>query len=293
VVQFLREEGPASPSMGFHARVMAAVEAEEAPAVSWWAWLRRPFGFPIEGLAVAAAAAAVLLLALPRGGPAPDRSEWGELPEGAEQSPAAMKQPAALPEEGLDAEPGPPVVEPVVEAPAPSPTPVVDESPKPVASKKGVEAPKEPAQAASKATEPAPSAGEGEADPRMVAAPNRYDLRTDDPEVKRALLAAIDRVGGTLVAGEQTGVMSGSREQLRVRLSQEALASFDAQLRQLGVSVDRAFDDTRLYGAGSEIEIDLQLTLEGGPTTPSQAAPPRSRRSTADDLMFEAESIEE
>ncbi len=70
VVKLLRNHGSVSAPDDFHAKVMAAAEAE-TPKMTWWAWLRRPFGIPMEGLAVAAAAAAVLFLALPKDSPAP------------------------------------------------------------------------------------------------------------------------------------------------------------------------------------------------------------------------------
>lgn len=82
VAAFLREAGPARAPADFHARVLAAVEAE-APQQTWWAWLRRPFGLPLEGLAVAAAAAAVLWIALPAPEPAPSSDKAAAQPTAA------------------------------------------------------------------------------------------------------------------------------------------------------------------------------------------------------------------
>lgn len=65
-VDFLRTHGPVQAPADFHARVMEAVEHEPMPG-AWWRWLRRPFGLPIEGFAVALVAAVVLLVALPLG----------------------------------------------------------------------------------------------------------------------------------------------------------------------------------------------------------------------------------
>src|SRR5689334_4940913 len=65
VVRLLRDEGPSQAPLGFHHRVMARVEQENPPQTSWWAWLRRPFGLPLEGWALVLAAAVALLLVLP------------------------------------------------------------------------------------------------------------------------------------------------------------------------------------------------------------------------------------
>src|SRR5687768_10903156 len=61
VVRLLRDEGPAQAPLGFHHRVMARVEEEHPERPSWWSWLRRPFGVPLEGWAIGLAAAVALL----------------------------------------------------------------------------------------------------------------------------------------------------------------------------------------------------------------------------------------
>lgn len=68
VQRLLRTHGRARAPEGFAARVIAAAE-QEAPNVVALPWWRRPFGIPVEGVLVAAAAALVLIVALPRGGP--------------------------------------------------------------------------------------------------------------------------------------------------------------------------------------------------------------------------------
>jgi hypothetical protein len=65
-IDFLRTHGPVQAPPEFHLRVLDAVKHEPMPG-TWWRWLRRPFGLPVEGFAVALAAALVLLIALPFG----------------------------------------------------------------------------------------------------------------------------------------------------------------------------------------------------------------------------------
>ncbi len=65
-VSFLRTHGPVHAPDGFQRSVLDAVAAEPMPG-SWWRWLKRPFGVPVEGLAVALVAALVLIVALPFG----------------------------------------------------------------------------------------------------------------------------------------------------------------------------------------------------------------------------------
>ncbi|MCB9679320.1 MAG: zf-HC2 domain-containing protein [Alphaproteobacteria bacterium] len=60
---FLAEHGAVSAPEGFLDDVLALVEQE--PQVVQLAWYRRPFGIPIEGLAVAAAALLVVWIAIP------------------------------------------------------------------------------------------------------------------------------------------------------------------------------------------------------------------------------------
>ncbi len=65
VQRLLRTHGPARAPEGFAARVIAAAaEEDNVVAFPWW---RRPFGVPVEGVLIAAAAALVLIVALPRG----------------------------------------------------------------------------------------------------------------------------------------------------------------------------------------------------------------------------------
>ena len=48
----------------FYTNVLSAVD-EESMDRSWWAWLARPFGIPVQGVAIAAIAMLVLVLTIP------------------------------------------------------------------------------------------------------------------------------------------------------------------------------------------------------------------------------------
>lgn len=73
----VRRHGPVRAPAGFAHRVMDAVEADPATA-GRGAWWRRPFGLPLEGLAVAAIATLVLVAVLPE--PEPPPPEPASLP---------------------------------------------------------------------------------------------------------------------------------------------------------------------------------------------------------------------
>jgi negative regulator of sigma E activity len=60
----LATHGPVKARPVLFDKVMAAVENEPMPANNSWAWLRRPFGIPLEGLALVAAALLVVLIGL-------------------------------------------------------------------------------------------------------------------------------------------------------------------------------------------------------------------------------------
>ena len=63
---FIRSHGPIQAPPAFYAKVLSALD-DEPMQQSWWNWLSRPFGLPVQGLAVAAVAALVLILAIPFG----------------------------------------------------------------------------------------------------------------------------------------------------------------------------------------------------------------------------------
>lgn len=277
VVQFLREEGPDMAPLGFHHRVMERIEQEHPQRPSFWAWLRRPFGLPLEGWLVALAAAAVLLFVLPRDRAPEDSDAWTVTPpEPADGSPAAIKEPV------LEREPevAPPAVE--IEAPAPkklekklpAPPPQVDPKPLP-----------EPLPTAE---EPQGTADEPPASSRPMASPGyRYVVRSTSPDMKLALLKVASRYGGATSPGgaEITdAAMSANVEELLVQVPQADLTRFARELEALGYEVVK--EPTSEIVAGSTIPVRITLQLVGGATDAPNAAPnaTRQKRMQLDEL---------
>lgn len=296
MVAWVREEGPVAAPMGFHHRVMDRIEAEHPAGAggSWWAWLRRPLGFPLEGWALAGAAALALILVLPRGedpttGPA----------EGA--SPAAVEIPAlgelerplppaaAPPEADL---PPPVARKDDVDRTAPTrsppgkPSPPV--TPTPVASDPVAGDPGASGTAGAPVVEPtAPTVAPGTAGP-AIAAGYRLVVRSTDVEMKRSILALASRYGQATGADRREvtdATMSASAEDLWVTLPQAELSRFAADLKKLGFQVETVPTGALLGGDAVSVQVSLQLI--GGATAPLQAAPnaARKRATEADDAL--------
>lgn len=254
VVEFLRVHGPVQAPDDFHQAVLDAVEGEAMPG-GWWAWLRRPFGIPIEGLAIAAAAAAVLLLALPvvnTGGSGAMRDLVGdprgyvakdEIPSlvpAASEPPAAGKTLARPPEEARP--------EPEEAAPPPA----------------GTKAPPEPS-----TVEPTPVAGTGEAEP-LRGPGYRYTVLTTDPEALLALHRIAARYRGEVLdaEGRPTKGATGTTGTWLVELPSSELAAFGDALRGLG-RVQEVADD-RMYTSGRvRVQVDLQQAGRARKRAPS------------------------
>lgn len=267
VVALMHDEGPVRAPLGFHASVMARIEAEHPAQPSWWDWLRRPFGVPIQGLAVAAVALMVFaVVAWPDGeappGPPTESPTWRSTEAEGERSPAALKtvpSPKEAPLEKAsgkaDAE-GPPVrAKEEAVAPLPAEAPAVDAAP-----------------------EPAPA----EPPPQGRSLPRGYTVVTDDVTSLRTLLATVGRFGGTVTdaSGQPltSAEMTTSRTHLRIDLPTAQLAAFEAALDALGM-VQRTFDD-KLYYA-DEVSVSVTLQLAGGSVGGSDDTAPAAARKKA------------
>jgi hypothetical protein len=269
-VALLRRDGPARAPSDFHLKVLQAV-ADEPVAVPWWVWLRRPFGLPVEGLLVAAAAALVLWVALPDSGPTLDVGG---------SDPGAAKLDWAQPEAKPKAEaPAPNSVEPAGTAEASEKatrgTPKGVEkmpTPPPPASKKAVEGSPSDAIATTtkgEATSKPSPAGTADdiPDSRKMVGGHSYRVSTSDPEAQFALqrIAARHqalalgtngaRLGGTEFenAGSLTAV---------VQIPFDALNAFERDLAALGVVTAEL--DKELFNAES-MQVTVHLQLDGTP----------------------------
>jgi negative regulator of sigma E activity len=63
-VDLLRTHGPISAPVDLYRYIIAATDQEPMPG-GWWRWLQRPFGVPIQGVAVALVAGLVLIVSVP------------------------------------------------------------------------------------------------------------------------------------------------------------------------------------------------------------------------------------
>lgn len=287
VVAFVRRAGPAHAPAGFAERVLAQVEAEQARATgSGWAWLRRPWGVPLEGWALGlAAAAAVLLALLPSRAPVDDGAPR-EVSPAALDVPAALEvPPAAAPEIIGRASVG----EKSVPSRAVPSTGTADpgKALDPVASvAKGVVEPDPVAGAdAAKPYTLAPTDGApGTADPAptgVVGAPVQLVIAAGDPGVKREVMAVAARYSGTARQGGlpvTTAKMSGTTETLSVTLPQAELTAFTGALRDLGYDVTLHTSEGLVGGGSVEVAIELRLTGAEVGTRPVDVPSPASDR---------------
>jgi len=292
VVRMLGEEGPVRAPLGFHHAVMQRIE-EEYPAQPSWAWLRRPFGLPLEGLAVAAVALLVLaVVGLPTDTPPADvqAPEWRDVPPDpeADAAPAAMKRPS-------------PKAEPDAQAPA---EPAAGEAPGPSGEGKasgGADDPEGEAQKVAPQGKPPVAAGTDEdasspppAPLRTV--PNSYDLFTEDVGSLRALLALVAKLGGTVTDLDGNPVtdaqLSSSRRDVLVSLPQGALADFQAELARLGTPRANFDDDRLLSGDTVSLQVSVQLSGGGVGTGADEATQRKPSRKMQFDEMMEAEAPE-
>ena len=270
VVRWLHEEGPDQAPLGMHHRIMDQIDQMDPPRGSAWAWLRRPFGVPLEGWLVAAAAAAVLLLALPKEDP--NLEAWPTVEPEASTSPAALKLPLPDP-----VDPPPPV----------EPTPTIDPAPpedpptkaiKGVGTKggtgdgkggvEGLEDPVvdvAPTAEGTKAVEGTPT----QKAPELASPGYTYTVRSRDPGMKRAVLALAGRYGGASTASGSEVLqaqMVSNRETLVVQVPQDSLNRFGKELEALGYAVERSKDNALL--PGTLMPVRITLLLEGGSTAP-------------------------
>jgi hypothetical protein len=311
VVRLVRDAGPRPAPSGFAHRVMARIDQEEAKSArSAWAWLRRPWGIPLEGWALGLAAAAAILLLLPIGkGPGEPAPE--EAPR--EVSPAA-----------LDTRPTPRVVaDPVAPPPTAEPSPAEEKAvekglergtaPEPVAktTPSGEERPGTadpglgtavgigtsipPASKGAVGTEPmpapapAPTGTSTATDTYAVdlpQAPGRVVLQGDDPKMKRQILSLAARYGGAQQDGRPvtSAKMAAERESVVVWLPQSDLSGFTKQIEALGYPMTVENTGELVAGQSVPLRIDLEPLPDAEPkqAAPSAVDAPNAAEQTAE-----------
>ncbi|MEZ4235157.1 MAG: hypothetical protein R3F59_03140 [Myxococcota bacterium] len=290
VIRTMRVEGPLSAPEGFEARLMARVEAEAPQESGWRAWLRRPFGVPLEGWALGLAVAAACLLLVPVWRAAPDD-------EGAphELSPAAV-EPPAMGDARDWAEQAPPVA---AEAPAPVEEPPprkgVSPAPAPVAA---APVPVPPVGTSSEGTvEPQVSPDAGTSRPEVLGLgpePHQLLVRTDSTAVKVDLLRICARHRWDCVTSDvaNDGKMRASREVVHVHLPSAELNALAQELAALGHDVQRIGTDALVKGEGSlDLVVVLQLVGSGASDAPVTA--PQAARAAKEREQMQLDEVEQ
>jgi hypothetical protein len=279
VRSMLSKHGRVDAPFGFKARVLAAVADEPAPTSTWKTWLRRPFGIPVEGFAVALAALLVVVVVGNReqaGDGAPLNNFEAPIPAG-EQVIVNPERDAARAQQGLSPIPAseiaapfsvnegetdnvtsgfvgerlegisvpssgilaPDIGRPV--APEPTTVGVVEPSPAPVAKQSGT------------ADDDAPA---------LFGASYRYQVSTSDPDAATQLLRLAGRYRGRVLdsSGRQVTATQSDSGSYRVQVPAEHLAEFGSALRALGSVVERP--DDRIF-ASSSVTIQVDLIQSG------------------------------
>ena len=254
VVRIMHDEGPAQAPLGFQERVVARVEREHPARGRLGAWIRRPFGVPLEGWTLAAAAVAVLIVTvLPALRRAPP-------PIGGE--PAAIEVRSFPKEEGTaeptDAPIAPPAQGQALSAKGPGP-----------ANALGTES----------ATELSGDGAAPDIEPLVQTPTEPPDLVLDsyrgrqriiahgkNEAMKQEVLSYLGRWGGaTDVNGAviDDATMITPREDLLITIPQDQLPRFTngiAQLRRQGIVIEFVpLDEAILPGETIQIAVTLEL----------------------------------
>ena len=277
VVHLLKAHGPAPAPSDFHANVMAAIEAEH-PTPSFWDWLRRPFGVPLEGLAIAAAVAVVLWFVLP-GQVVPPEVEPGEaaspaaavptkgLSDGAaDDGVAAAELPSSTPDgEGTEAP-----AQGKSPSDADKAAPVPDRPAKAVAEQK-VQAPADEPAPVPLPAEPTEVAGTDEPASEMVGAGYSYTVYADSADALADLFRVAGKHGGTVHDAQdqplRDAVLSQSDTLVYVHIPAVALPRFSRDLESVMMRVDR--QGTSELTSGSNARVSVTLKLVGGAVEPA------------------------
>lgn len=264
VVHWMRRDGPEAAPFGFHRRVMDRIEEEHPAADAAWTWWRRPFGIPLEGWLIGAAAAAALLLALPTAGPNVEPFE--------EASPGVLRdsEPTTQPDEGAE----PPTDD--VELP---PQGKMVGGPPPQAQKMRKRSGDLPPIGLPVAEGPPDGVDTEDAPPHDTAptpevrypAGFAFSIQSSDASMKRRVLGVASRYGVpmTVSGKEASGAFEAAHETVLVEVPTGKLAQLNDELARLGYAqfTGRA-DDDLVRGRKMLVRIHLELLAgdaEGAP----------------------------
>jgi len=260
-VTFLRTHGPIQAPPDFRDKVLAAVQDEPMPG-GWWRWLRRPFGLPIEGLAIALAAALVLIVALPLGlhKPATQVKDLAADPYGF-VSREERAAPSSSPKEQADdrAEPG------AKAAPA---TAVPSAVQQPAQNASGASSIGGDGTAAVDAT----GSGTAQAPQPAPGAVYAYQILTGDTDALAKLQRIAARYRGQVLDAKGRPVQGALQPgaSYTVELPSSALAPFGDDLRTLGMVTE--IPQPSAYAGGTvKVQIAFDLVPDRRTDTPRPA----------------------
>ena len=251
--EILQTFGPVRAPAGFRARILEATDNEPMPG-DFWRWLRRPFGVPIEGLAVGLAAAAVLLFIA-----------WPREPVSTQEGPVASN-------DGESALIAPSKHEGSDRAQQQAQQSGAQEAQQPVAAKaRPKKGPRPKSPDAPDAKPPAVSQEQGTADvvdqlpAKPVAnSPFRYVIRTSDPEVLAGLQRTARRHSGRVTDGEQeirgTELAPGTST-MYVSVPSGAMTEVGRALERLG-AVRMSTGDGATFHPSDAVPIEVEVILE-------------------------------
>lgn len=301
---FLSDHGSLAAPAGLLDDILAAAAEENVVSIAWY---RRPFGIPLEGLAVAAAALLVVYVALP-GGPAESVSPT-EVAAGRAAPPRLPVKSAPL--NASDAKPkgylanqedGVAAVDLDPEQQALAEKKVWNEK----ASQNEGKAEASVDRAKGVADFEVPEVGdksiakdvavEGEklaegiesAKPLFSQVPYSYSIATTDPAVLAQLAALAARYNGQL-KGEGAKALaieelSGSdAATVMVKIPSHALRDFGRSLEALGV-VRAQSDNSMFAGDPVEVRVSVQLVNGSGTAAPSKKAAPNTSKKILENL---------
>ncbi len=291
VRSMLSKHGRVEAPFGFKARVLAAVAEEPAPTPTWKVWLRRPFGIPIEGFAVALAALLVVVVVGNReqaGDGVQGNNFDAPTPAGEQvivnpERDAARAQQRQLSAPASEDPPAPVYVDEgeadivttvVVSGDAEGLATSTDTFPSSdlVIPPSDVRAPLEVVAAALRPEPTAEQAGTADDDaPALFGASYRYQVVTSDPDAAAQLLRLAGRYRGRVsdTSGRQVTADRGASDNgsYRVQVPAEHLAEFGAALRALGSVVEHP--DDRIFASSSvTIQVDLIQAAPKAPPVP-------------------------
>ncbi len=290
---FFRTHAPARAPADFVDAVMALADAEPVPANDNSAWWRRPFGVPIEGVTVAAAALLVLGVSLNMGGAGSGQPDV-DVSTGMAKAPNDVAPDQAAKQASTDQ---------AMAKAAPKSAPI-DPTPSGIASaagkvegaltgdlakgassayemgEKAMGLDIEASQAASKTAEPAPTKQGIDTDPNVMGSTYTYTVTTDDPEVMADLMRLAAKFNASSVEdtsgrGVDSTAMDGKAEgSFQVHLPSHALAKFGDALHGLGKVQATPSEG---WFAGEVATVQINVRVLGGT---DELTKPKLRRGT-------------